>query len=80
MPIEKIISRYTRSIANLSAAFLLADRVYVYDNSVDGVDARLCVRSQGGALRKVYGSLPSWIADAIAPLPRHEGFVDLRVA
>lgn len=45
VPIEKIVSRYERSMANLSAAIALADRVYVYDNSVDGVEATLCARS-----------------------------------
>ena len=58
VPIEKIISRYLRSMANLTAAALLADRVYVYDNSIDGVEARLCGRTQEGRLRKIYGDLP----------------------
>jgi hypothetical protein len=58
----------------------MADRVYVYDNCVDGVEARLCVRSVDGQLRKVYAALPQWVADAIDGLPRHTEFVDLRVA
>lgn len=78
VPIEKIVSRYDRSMANLSAAIALADRVYVYDNSVDDVDARLCARTMDGALRKVYGPLPAWVADAIEGLPRHPELVDLR--
>jgi predicted ABC-type ATPase len=80
VPIDKIISRYVRSFANLSAALTLADRVYVYDNSIDGVEARLCARSLDRQLRKVYGPLPTWVTDAIDPLPRHPDFVDLRVA
>jgi hypothetical protein len=59
---------------------LLADRVYVYDNSADGMDATLCARAHDGMLRKVYGLLPTWVDDAIAHLPRHPEFVDLRVA
>lgn len=78
VPIEKIVSRYARSMANLSAAILLADRVYVYDNSVDDVEARLCARTQDGEVRKIYGALPSWVAEAVEPLPRHSDFVDLR--
>lgn len=80
VPIEKIISRYARSIANLSAVIRLADRLYVYDNSVDDVEARLCARTVEGQLRKVYGPLPDWIADRLVELPRHPDFVDLRAA
>lgn len=78
VPIEKIISRYGRSMANLAGAIDVADRVNVYDNSIDGVEARLCVRITDGQLRKVYGSLPAWVADATQDLPRHLQFVDLR--
>lgn len=78
VPIEKIVTRYGRSIANLPAAIELADRVYVYDNSVDGEEARLCVRTQGGAMRKIYGELPGWIEASVEKLARHPMFVDLR--
>lgn len=80
VPIEKIINRYGKSMANLSAAIRLADRVYIYDNSVDGVDARLCARTEDGKLRKIYGALPPWVADAVQGLERHPAFVDLRAA
>jgi predicted ABC-type ATPase len=80
VPIEKILSRYIRSMANLSAAIGLSDRVYMYDNSVDGTEARLCARTQNGLLRKIYGPLPHWIDDAIADRERHAEFVDLRAA
>jgi predicted ABC-type ATPase len=77
VPIEKIISRHVRAIGNLGAAIGVADRVYIYDNSVDAVEARLCARTQDGLLRKIYGTLPPWIADAVAPLERHPDFVGL---
>ena len=80
VPIDKIITRYARSMANLAAAVTIADRAYLYDNSVDGVDARLCARTADGQLRKVYGPLPAWIADALDGLPRHPDLVDLRLA
>ena len=80
VPIEKIVSRFGRAMANLSAAVRVADRVYIYDNSVDAIDARLCARTQDGQLRKVYGPVPEWVADALEGLPRHSDFVDLRVA
>jgi predicted ABC-type ATPase len=80
VPIEKIVARHARAIANLTPVALVADRVYVYDNSIDGVEARLCVRTQDGQLRKVYGALPEWVADAVASLERHPEFLDLRAA
>jgi predicted ABC-type ATPase len=80
VPIEKIVARYSRSMANLRVAFELADRVYVYDNSPDGADAVLGARIQDAQLRKIYGPLPAWIADSIVDLPRHPDFVDLRAA
>lgn len=80
VPIEKIVSRYERSMANLAAVMALADRVYVYDNSIDGADARLCVRVMEGTLRKIYGPMPSWVAARVASLARHPDFVDLRAA
>jgi predicted ABC-type ATPase len=80
VPIEKILSRYVRSLANVRPAIALADRVYVYDNSAEGVEARLCLRTQDGLLRKVYGELPDWVADATRGLGRHADFVDMRAA
>jgi predicted ABC-type ATPase len=77
VPIEKILSRHVRTVGNLGAVIALADRVYIYDNSVDAVEARLCARTQDGLLRKIYGPLPQWIADAVIALNRHPDFVDL---
>jgi predicted ABC-type ATPase len=75
VPIDKIVSRYGKSLANLAPAIRVADRVYIYDNSVEDVDARLCARTIDGALRKIYGPLPAWVAATIDSLPRH---ADLR--
>jgi predicted ABC-type ATPase len=80
VPIDKIVSRYGKSLANLAPAIRVADRVYIYDNSADGVDALLCARTIDGELRKVYGPLPDWVAEVIDPLPRHAEFVDLRAS
>jgi predicted ABC-type ATPase len=80
VPIEKIVSRFTRSMANLSAAIRLSDRVYVYDNSVENVEARLCFRTQDAQLRKVYCDLPEWVADSAQGLAKHPQFVDMRAA
>ncbi|HTJ46413.1 MAG TPA: zeta toxin family protein [Kofleriaceae bacterium] len=78
VPIEKIVTRYERSMANLAPAIELADRVYIYDNSIEDVEARLCARTHEGMLRKVYGVLPEWIATELDELPRHASFEDLR--
>lgn len=78
VPIEKIISRYSRSMANLSAAISVADRVYLFDNSPDGVEAALCARTQDGELRKVYRALPSWVQNAVGSLSPHADLVDFR--
>jgi predicted ABC-type ATPase len=73
VPIEKIISRYERSMAYLPSAIAVADRVYIFDNSVEGVEARLCARTQDGQLRKLYGAPPPWVLDAIGQLEVHPG-------
>ncbi len=78
VPIEKIVRRYERSMANLPLAIRLAQRVYVFDNSVDGTDARLLARTQDGALRKVYAGLVPWLEPVLAPLERHENYTDAR--
>ncbi len=78
VPIEKIVSRYYRSMENLAAAVRLAERVYIYDNSVDGTEARLCARTQDGQVRKLYGPLPPWVEVSLDGLARHASFVDLR--
>lgn len=80
VPIEKIVSRYSKALANLAGAIEVADRVYLYDNSIDGTEARLCARTDSGTLRKVYGPLPRWVEQATEALERHPDFSDLRVA
>ena len=65
VPLEKIISRYKKSMVNLAAAIALADRVYLYDNSLEHHEARLCARVNDGLLCKVYAALPEWVEDAV---------------
>lgn len=78
VPIEKIVRRYERSLANLPAAIALAHRVYVFDNSEDGREAQLCARTQDGQLRKIYRQLPTWVAAALDGLAPHPDFVELQ--
>ena len=54
VPPAKILSRYSKSIANCAVAVRLVDRAYIYDNSVDDADPQLLFRTENGALKKVY--------------------------
>lgn len=78
VPLDKIVSRYGRSLANLSVLSRVAQRTYVYDNSIDGADARLCARFQDGLLRKLYADPPAWVMEACGHAARHAQFEDLR--
>ncbi len=78
VPLEKIVSRYKKSMVNLAAAIELADRVYIYDNSVENAEAALCARVNDGMLRKIYLDLPEWVSDAIIDLQHHPKFEDTR--
>ena len=61
VPITKIISRYYKSIENCRTITPAVDRLYVYDNSVDGEDARLLFRLSEGQLKKMYvADVPEW--------------------
>ena len=61
VPISKIISRYQKSIINCKVATSITDRVYVYDNSVDGREARILFRFANSAIIKRYtDDIPQW--------------------
>ena len=61
VPIPKIISRYQKSILNCKRVAAIADRVYVYDNSVDDAEARLLFRMIDGRPFKQYtDDIPEW--------------------
>lgn len=57
VPIAKIISRYSKSIANASTALLTAARGYVYDNSVTDRNPRILFRARDGEVFKEYSDL-----------------------
>ena len=69
VPIGKIISRYAKSMANCTLAAKIADRAYLYDNSVEGEQARLIFRVANGMLVKPYVPINPW-AQEIAGLLR----------
>lgn len=61
VPIEKIVSRYGKSIVNCKRLAMLVDRLYVYDNSIENQPARLLFRIADGKIIKQYlQSLPRW--------------------
>lgn len=61
VPITKIISRYNKSIQNCKIVASIIDRLYVYDNSIDDVDARPLFRLSDGVLAKQYTEdIPDW--------------------
>ena len=67
VPISKIISRYYKSIENCKTISSIVDRLYVYDNSVDGEEAKLQFRLVNGVMGKMYvTNVPEW-AQAILP-------------
>ena len=61
VPIQKIISRYEKAILNAQRVAQFADRVYVYDNSIDNENAHILFRSANGRFAKQYvNSIPEW--------------------
>ncbi len=60
VPITKIISRYSKSIANCCTCINIVDRAYVYDNSLENEDATLLFRSKKNELIKKYSEINDW--------------------
>lgn len=54
VPISKIISRYYKSMANCALGVMIADRGYVYDNSIDDQDPKKLFRTKNGEIFKCY--------------------------
>ncbi len=61
VPITKIISRYIKSILNCKRVSKIANRTYVYDNSVDNAETQLLFRMVDGKMCKNYVDvIPEW--------------------
>ncbi len=61
VPIQKIISRYYRSLTKCIVVSSFVDRTYVYDNSVDNTEAQLLFRLADGNLFKQYvDTISNW--------------------
>ena len=74
VPITKIISRYFKSIENCKTVAPIVDRLYVYDNSIDGEDAKLQFRLVNGELKKMYVTEVSEWAKILLPDAIIRGF------
>jgi len=73
VPISKIIARYTRSLANCLVATRIADRAYIYDNSVDNDPARLLFRTRRSKLIKHYGKINPWAQEILREIQLTDG-------
>lgn len=61
VPIQKIVSRYAKSLVNCHIVGKFVDRLYVYDNSVDGRMPEPLFRLRNGNMGKMYvKELPEW--------------------
>ena len=65
VPIPKIISRYSKSIANCCAVAPIVDRLYVYDNSIENTFPQLLFRASEGKLTKSYTNINDWAVDIL---------------
>ena len=61
VPKDKTISRYYRSLENLYELSGISDVVYVYDNSIDKVGARLCYYKDKFTIQNEIDALPDWV-------------------
>ena len=62
VPISKVISRYYSSLKNISKAIEIADRIYLYDNSIENKESRLILRTADGKIAKRYTDhIPDWV-------------------
>ncbi len=60
VPISKIISRYSKSIANCCVVSTIVDRAYLYDNSIELQNPKLLFRVIDGDFVKEYGKINDW--------------------
>jgi predicted ABC-type ATPase len=70
VPIMKIISRYSKSIANCTQIAPLVHRLYVYDNSVENAFPKLLFRTADGVVEKIYATPNPWANEILQALPK----------
>lgn len=63
VPEEKIVSRYFASLNLLLEAILLANRAYIFDNSVDGQECVWIAEfTDGNAVQFKTRAIPAWFS------------------
>lgn len=72
VPIPKIISRFSKSIANCSIVAPFVDRFYAYDNSEEYVDPKLLFRAKDGILVKKYSKVNIWAQSILIALKSND--------
>lgn len=60
VPLQKIFSRYYKSIANLGTVLQVVHRGYIYDNSIENEFPKLQFRTELGTLKKTYQTDHDW--------------------
>lgn len=60
VPINKIISRYSKSISNCCMVTSFVDRTYIYDNSIEYEDAKILFKVVNGKTSKIYTHVNEW--------------------
>lgn len=65
VPISKIVSRYSKSIANCSICTQIVDRLYLYDNSIEYTEPLLLCRIKEGIIVKQYLNINPWATSII---------------
>ncbi len=65
VPITKIISRYSKSIANCSICTQIVDRLYLYDNSIEYTEPLLLCRIKDAVIIRQYSNINPWASSII---------------
>lgn len=67
VPAERIAPRYERALRNAVLARRLADELWLYDNSRNGLRPRRVARYVAGELVSVRQPIPEWLRRACGP-------------
>jgi len=70
VPIQKIISRYYKSIENSALSLKFVDRAYFYDNTEENHDPILLFRASEGKLAKLYNPVREWAKEILESLEK----------
>jgi len=73
VPEDRIRARYYRAVNNAIAGLDIADRGYLYDNSIEDQELQLVFRTRNGHIEKVYADdIPAWTGEIMEALYAHD--------